>query len=742
MYHDDGSFTLSATDLASFLGCRHRTALDMAVATGARKKPFVPADPLLEALAQRGLEHERRHVDSLHDVVDLSAGSISERRSRTRQAMRDGSNVIFQGALGDGPWMGYPDILQRIDTPSALGTWSYEVADTKLSLETRAGTILQLSLYSEMLAAAQDRRPERFHVITPDPVSPRKTFRVDDYAAYFRFVRASLLATVAQDWEQVADGHYPEPVDQCTVCKWQQTCTGKRRADDHLSLVAGITRMQRRELEARSVSTLTSLARMAMPIAFTPRRGSRESFARVREQARLQADSRDRVPPLFELLDVEKDRGLCRLPEPSPGDLFLDLEGDPLAAEGGREYLFGLVASDGSYRARWAFTGHDERLAFEWVMDEIAAAMAAHPDMHVYHYAPYEPAAFKRLMGSHATRERELDAMLRAGRFVDLYGVVRQGLRAGIERYSIKNLEPLYGFTRDVALADANRMLRVMELALMTNAANDVPAEVRAVVQGYNRDDCISTLRLRDWLEALRARRVADGAEIPRPVPGDDATPEKVDEKAQTRGRIARAAAGRRAPGTAWSATPNSRVDGCWRTCSTIIAAKRRRRGGSTSVSASCPRRSCSTSAKPWQAWRSVVEHVGTGGSDGSVIDRYTYPLQEMEIDPGDEVRLQDGKPFGKVVAGESRRLHHRREEGTVAGGTASDGDVQRSRTYRPKPWKGRLLRIGERCRRLEGFARRRARVRCWRRDRRCWSPNRSRRAPANRRWTSRFAPD
>ena len=122
--------------------------------------------------------------------------------------------------------------------------------------------------------------------------------------------------------------------------------------------------------------------------------------------------------------------------------------------------------------------------------------------MHVYHYAPYEQTAFKRLMGRYATRENELDALLRGGRFVDLYAVVRQGLRAGIERYSIKNLEPLYGFTREVELEAArSRPPRVRVRARDRRELDAIAAEVRATVEGYNSDDCVSTLRLRDWLE-------------------------------------------------------------------------------------------------------------------------------------------------------------------------------------------------------------------------------------------------
>ncbi len=85
--------------------------------------------------------------------------------------------------------------------------------------------------------------------------------------------------------------------------------------------------------------------------------------------------------------------------------------------------------------------------------------------MHVYHYAPYEPAALKRLMGRYATREAEVDRMLRAGLFVDLYAVVKHAVRASVERYSIKDLEPFYTFTREVNLADARTHLRVVERA-------------------------------------------------------------------------------------------------------------------------------------------------------------------------------------------------------------------------------------------------------------------------------------
>jgi uncharacterized protein len=536
-----GHLDLTATDVSSFLGCRHRVGLEMAVAAGTLARPVFD-DPQLEALFRRGLEHEKRYVASLAErggeLVDLSeVRDPDDAAARTADAMAAGAGVIVQAGLRHERWHGRPDVLVRVPGASRFGPFRYEPEDTKLARETRAGAILQLCLYCELLERAQGARPEQFRIVTP---LATHSYRTGDFAAYFRWVRGDLDELTRTPAEKVAAASYPEPCEHCEVCPWASRCAQRRRADDHLSLVAGISRGQRRELQERGVTTLAALAHEPIPIAWKPRRGARDAIVRVREQARLQLEARTRGSPAHELLPVAPGEGLCRLPEPSPGDLFLDLEGAPFAGaigEGGREYLFGVASPSAggapTYQAIWAETPEQERAAFEAVIDRIHAARAEHPGAHVYHYAPYEPAAFKRLMGRFATRERELDALLRAGAFVDLYAVVRQSLRAGVERYSIKNLEPLYGFERSVDLKHARRHLQAVELALEFQALGDLAPEVRDAVAGYNRDDCVSALRLRDWLETLRADLVAQGAEIPRPEPASGAPSAQVDERQQ-----------------------------------------------------------------------------------------------------------------------------------------------------------------------------------------------------------------
>jgi len=97
-----------------------------------------------------------------------------------------------------------------------------------------------------------------------------------------------------------------------------------------------------------TAAPVADLARLPLPLPFKPKRGAADTYVRVREQARVQVESRGKTPPLYELRSFEDGEGLSRLPEPSPGDVFLDLEGDLFAAEGGREYLFGVVTVDSS----------------------------------------------------------------------------------------------------------------------------------------------------------------------------------------------------------------------------------------------------------------------------------------------------------------------------------------------------------------------------------------------------------
>jgi len=531
-----GAIRLSASDLSNHLACNHLSSLDLEVATGFRPIPDWNS-PDAWVLQQRGIEHEAAYVRHLlsQSFTALSLQDIRDEKkalAETVAAMQKGVDIIIQAALADGSWFGRADVLRRVELESDLGIWSYEAYDCKLALETKAAALLQLSLYSELLASVQGRWPIFMHVVPPNEGFKPDTHRLSDYSAYYRYVKHRLLGAAAGQQPGLT---YPEPTEHCGVCRWWGECNSQRRSDDHLSLVAGISRLQRKQLVAWDITTVQNLSVLRLPLQQRPERGSRKSYVRVREQARIQVAGRTEKRPVVEVLDLNEEHGFNTLPVPSAGDVFFDLEGDPFVERGGREYLFGFAARNAedevSYDCRWGITPHEEKQAFEWFVDSIMARWAAHPGMHIYHFTGYEPGALKRLMGRYATREDELDRMLRAHLFVDLHSIVKRTVRASVEEYSLKSLEEFHNFERKMALTDARQAMRHIQHSLELNQLKDITDSARECVAIYNADDCFSTSSLRDWLEDMRSVAERAGDTLRRPELSDGAPSERVDDR-------------------------------------------------------------------------------------------------------------------------------------------------------------------------------------------------------------------
>lgn len=522
---------LSATDLAQHLGCPHLTQLDRAAAEGRLDAP-VRTDPVLEMLKQRGIDHETAYAEHLVGQ-GLTVAEVGRDGSvdRVVELMRAGTDVILQAPLADGRFAGIADFLRKVSRPSELGEFSYEVIDTKLALETRAGTILQLCMYTEAVGKIQGLAPEFMHVVKPGEGFEQESFRTADMGAYYRLIKARLeaVATAPPD-----DGTYPVPVSQCHVCRWWNNCDARRRDDDHLSLVAGMSTLHAAEFARQGVTTLTQLGEASEPLKEKPTRGSADGFARLHAQARIQLEGRRAEEHRYQLLDLEDERGLLRLPEPNPGDIFFDIEAARFYEGGGLEYLLGWCQVDDKgqlvYHRRWGHTRVQEKRAFEEFVDVVMANWRSHPGMHVYHFAPYEPSALKRLMGRHGCRGEDVDRLLRGKRLIDLHAVAKQGLRASVEQYSLKDLERLAGFERAVDLREASRARRRIEALLDLGDVDGVAEADREVVEGYNREDCEATAVLRDWLEGRRKEWLDKGVAVPRPELLDGEASEGVNE--------------------------------------------------------------------------------------------------------------------------------------------------------------------------------------------------------------------
>jgi len=494
----DGTLVLAATDLTNYLACAHLTQQRLGVIRGERFKPRPADDPHADLIRERGERHEAVQLVRLSQEcgghVDLSTANtpfsreLLERAAGvTASAMRDGAPLIYQAQFFDGRWQGRADFLRRIKTPSRLGAHAYEVLDTKLAKQIKPTVVHQLSLYNRMLAEIQEVEPRYAHVVLG--TGDIETVDLSRYAALHRRVTRRLVAVVAG----LAVDTYPEPVAHCAICALADECRQRLVMDDHLSLVASARRDQRKKLVESGITTMHALAATER---VEPRPLAPERYDWLHHQADLQVQSYDTGRPLHRHLEPKRAAGYALLPRPSTGDVFFDLEGDPYVGEEGIEYLWGWWTADLGYACLWAHDVDAEKAAFQQFIDWVVELRTERPSMHVFHYAPHERSKLRSLSVKYATREAEVDDLLRADVFVDLYAAVRQGLQVGEDSYSLKKLERHHGFIRlEKRVREGGGSIVAYETWLETG-----DEELLESIRAYNAEDCISTSSLRDWL--------------------------------------------------------------------------------------------------------------------------------------------------------------------------------------------------------------------------------------------------
>ena len=502
MQRRDDQLLFAASDLMSFSQCRHQTAIDRLHLDVPQTK--TDADEHAQLIRKKGHEHEQAYLEELRakglSIIEIpETGDLREQVRLTQEALSSGPDIIYQAALLDEPWLGKADFLLKVDEPSDLGDFSYEVADTKLARNPKPYFLLQLCLYSEILAGSLGRQPKQAHVVLGN--KQQVSFDLNKYIHYYRRLKSRFTAFV----DGGAKGTVPDPCAGCDLCHWHQRCEDEWLAADHLSQVANITRLQRKRLVDGGIESMATLATAAD--GDKPHRISLELFEKLRGQAALQVKARETNKQTVKHLPLDPDgmRGFYRMPRPSPGDVFFDIEGYPLA-DGGLEYLLGIYFEDEDKPVYKAFWGHDragEGNAFRELVDFVSGRLCRYPDAHIYHYAHYEESALKKLMSLHGARETVIDDWLRKGKLIDLYKVVREAILVSQPSYSIKNLEIFYmeARTADVMSAGAS----VVEYDKWIETGED---EILQNIQDYNEDDCRSTLLLRNWLLEHRPDKI------------------------------------------------------------------------------------------------------------------------------------------------------------------------------------------------------------------------------------------
>ena len=577
---DDGAIVHSASDLTAAATCEYAVLRVLDAKLGRAERVEPAADAMLARAAALGGAHEQRVLRQFRDelgpwdpaagtgVVEIErpAGRLARDRfaleaahHETLAALGAGADVVYQAGFFDGRFSGWADFLVRDRT--AADAPYYAVYDAKLARHAKIPALLQLAAYGDHLRADGVRVTPDVHLILGDRTVT--SHRLDDLVPVYREREdrlLSILATHVDDDAPVVWGDV-----RFRACGRCDVCSPEIERTRDVLLVAGLRSTQRARLHDDGIRTIDELAASAGSVAGI----GAATLTSLRAQARLQVRQSPAEPvvaggPTPDGLITEPRAGVPvpaappqvefelfapavvgTLPLPDPGDIFFDFEGDPLWAEPdstvwGLEYLFGVVEEPVTpdaapvFRPFWAHDRAQEKQALVDFLDYVGDRLAVHPDLHIYHYAPYEKTALQRLAGRHGVGEAAVDDLLRRGVLVDLYATVRASLRTGQRSYSIKKLEPLYmGTARDEGgvTTAGDSIVEYADACALRDAGDLVGWEKRLEqIAVYNEYDCVSTLRLRDWLLARAAEHgVTPRATVPPDASGESAGDARAD---------------------------------------------------------------------------------------------------------------------------------------------------------------------------------------------------------------------
>ena len=367
-------------------------------------------------------------------------------------------------------------------------------------------------------------------------------------------------------------------------CEFRPVCEEHWEAVDHLTRVAGMRRDQVLLLEAAGVTTLTQLA--TLPPGFSVPDLRPDALGALTQQARLQLAAVEGDTPPHELLPPEEGAVSHCCPSHPLGDVMFDFEGDPFWTPArGLDVPHGTALPRrrraGATSPSGRTTGPTRRRRSSALVDLLTARLAEFPDMHVYHYSSAEPTVVKQLMAQHATREAEVDDLLRRGVFVDLLTVDRQAPPRG----------------RAQLLAQADRAARRVRARGRHGRRLRSRAGVRAA--GATRGRRPSSTRSRPTTRRIASRRsrCATGCSRCGRRESRVARPDRVAGAGRggRRGRHGtRAARGR----SSLQASPRGPSAGSPASCSSTTAARIDPSGGGTSPVARWTRATSSTTAR------------------------------------------------------------------------------------------------------------------------------------------------
>jgi uncharacterized protein len=581
MKYFNGVYTISATDLAKALACQHTTKLTLERLDD-RIQIIKYDDPQSKMLQEMGLDYEKDYllqqiregkqvatVSSTQSQEDLQIQGITV-YSTIEEALAAKPDIIYQAQLKKEIEPNFI-LLGKIDFLELQNDGSYIVIDTKLSKITKATSVLQIAMYSELIEHYTNVKPFRMAIQKYD--GNRDWFICDEYIHYYEYKKRELINAIKQyenDSRQVEPGErvyaeVPDEIEYCGMCDFKSICDSKRELDRNLRLVAGMSKADAENFREDGIDRMDDVATHSLEVieATANRRPVRllDKMKSLVKQASLQVQTEQNqmqssTEVAHEYKTSEELEGLNALPEPHPDDVFLDFEKEKISVDEGLIYLTGYIHNY-TYTAYWAEDYEEEKTAFYNLVNVLKEITGWTPGMeyldtsemdkvennnkrfvpckvmysgpHIYAYSHAEQTALNKLSQKYG--EKEFVSFLKKAKvIVDLRAIVTKSMFLGLRGYGLKEVEKYMfnrnRFTRNVDLLLALKSRIAIETALgnkvelyklkYTDPITNTEISTKDIVQEYNHDDCRSLVVLRDMLnEDFTERSTIDNLSRP-----------------------------------------------------------------------------------------------------------------------------------------------------------------------------------------------------------------------------------
>ncbi|NET33799.1 MAG: TM0106 family RecB-like putative nuclease [Cyanothece sp. SIO1E1] len=465
--------------------CNRRAVLDF---HGDAEQRDPPSDYLLKLQQDSSKHRQAVLAEKQFQQPSYPQGDWLTGASATLTLMQQGVEQIARGILiteGDAGFklVSSPDLLVKQPGQSEFGDWLYVPTDIKLGRRPKQDYQMVAAFHAQVLAAVQGAWPESSWLILREGT----TYEID---LEKRVPQMQMLMQACI--QNLQSSHRPEVFiarSRCALCQWFSSCYQTAKADQHLSLLPGVTPARYSQLQTLGLTTMNALAIAdAEKLAALPG-FSRQTAYRLVNQAQATLQNRA-IANLSEFNDFPFALSPVDLPT-APIELYFDIEAAP---EQNLVYLHGVLVIDRQTQTETFHAFLAEKQADEQnIWEQFLNLVRQYPDAPIYHFCPYEVQTVKRLAVQYHAPMTQIEPLL--DRFVDLHELVTKSAILPTESYALKHIARWIGFNWRDADANGAQSICWYDAWLTTCDRSFLDSILR-----YNEDDCRATYWVKNWL--------------------------------------------------------------------------------------------------------------------------------------------------------------------------------------------------------------------------------------------------